>query len=189
MSPVDFFNSRRTGQSPACLRPTPPQAATSLRQLRPVADTHARFRDQSSNFGRLLAPQPHGKLQSKNFFYLAHGQSPGWQANRTSLSQGGYPPRVVQRRCLNGNPDLSRTQFRGRPETVRLHRGFGVHLHPGLLFAFIPEQRSESSRNPVHVPPDSPFTKSQLKIRRMNWVGIGVRKDGRRRVCDFPRRP
>src|SRR3984885_8219335 len=63
---------------------------------------------------------------------------------------------VVQRRRPYGNPGSSRTRFRDRPETVRLHRGIGVHLHPGILFAFIPEQRSESSRNRVHVPPDSP---------------------------------
>jgi hypothetical protein len=29
-------------------------------------------------------------------------------------------------------PKESRTAFRDRPETVRLHRGIGVHLHPGL---------------------------------------------------------
>jgi hypothetical protein len=28
----------------------------------------------------LPQPQAHSKLQSKNFFDLAHGQSPGWQA-------------------------------------------------------------------------------------------------------------
>jgi hypothetical protein len=30
--------------------------------------------------GDLPQPQAHVKLQSKNFFDLAHGQSPGWQA-------------------------------------------------------------------------------------------------------------
>jgi len=52
----------------------------------------------------------------------------------------------------------SRTQFRDRPETVRLHPGTGVHLHPGILFEIIPEHRSESSRNRVHLAPDSPKT-------------------------------
>ena len=37
-------------------------------------------------------------------------------------------------------PGSSRTRFRDRPETVRLHRGIGVHLHPGILFGIIPEQ-------------------------------------------------
>src|SRR5215471_12306860 len=32
----------------------------------------------------------------------------------------------------------SRTRFRGRPKTVRLHPGFCVHLHPGSLFGIIP---------------------------------------------------
>ncbi len=63
---------------------------------------------------------------------------------------------VVQRHWLDGKPGSSRTRFRDRPETVRLHRGIGVHLHPGILFAFAPEERSESSRNRVHVPPESP---------------------------------
>src|SRR5437868_13672990 len=31
--------------------------------------------------GDLPKPQAHVKLQSKNFFDLAHGQSPGWQAD------------------------------------------------------------------------------------------------------------
>jgi hypothetical protein len=31
--------------------------------------------------GDLPQPQAHIKLQSKNFFDLAHGQSPGWQAD------------------------------------------------------------------------------------------------------------
>jgi hypothetical protein len=35
--------------------------------------------------------------------------------------------------------------FRDRPETVRLHRGIGVDHHPGVLFGFITERRSESS--------------------------------------------
>jgi hypothetical protein len=53
-------------------------------------------------------------------------------------------------------PGSSRTRFRDRPETVRLHRGIGVHLHPGILFGFTPECCSESSRNRVHLRPDSP---------------------------------
>src|SRR5580658_6977426 len=51
---------------------------------------------------------------------------------------------VVQRRWLNGNPGSSRTRFRDRPETVRLHRGIDVHLHPGTAFGIIPESRSRS---------------------------------------------
>lgn len=51
----------------------------------------------------------------------------------------------------------SRTRFRGRPETVRPHRGIGVRLRPGILFGIIPECRSELSRNRVHLAPDSPL--------------------------------
>src|ERR1041384_2668858 len=59
--------------------------------------------------------------------------------------------------CLWKSFRRSRTRFRDRPETVRLHPGTGVHLHPGILFEIIPEHRSESSRNRVHLVPDSPI--------------------------------
>jgi hypothetical protein len=65
-------------------------------------------------------------------------------AAQSSFSQGDYPPLCVQRRWPFENPDSSRTRFRDRPETARLHHG--------ILFTFIREQRSESSRNRVHVP-------------------------------------
>src|ERR1700684_823403 len=42
-------------------------------------------------------------------------------------------------------PGSSRTRFRDRPETVRLHRGIGVHHHPGTAFGIIPESRSPST--------------------------------------------
>ena len=51
--------------------------------------------------GDLPLPQTHSKLQSKNFFDLPHGQSPGWQA--ILPFQGGSCHCVVQRRWLNGN--------------------------------------------------------------------------------------
>ena len=44
--------------------------------------------------------------------------------------------------CLWKSFRRSRTPFRDRPETVRLHRGTGVRLHPGILFEIIPESRS-----------------------------------------------
>src|SRR5215471_6628052 len=64
--------------------------------------------------------------------------------------------------CLWKSFRRSRTRFRDRPETVRLHPGTGVHLHPGILFGFIPEHRSESSRNRVHLAPDSPQGASSI---------------------------
>jgi len=51
----------------------------------------------------------------------------------------------------------SRTRFRDRPKTVRHHPGFGVRLRPGSLFGIIPDWRSASSRNRVHVPQESPL--------------------------------
>jgi hypothetical protein len=84
------------------------------------------------------SPKPSSNLNRRNFFDLAHGQSPGWQA--ISLSWGATCHCDVQRRwpveIIQGS---SRTRFQDRPETVRLHRGIGVHHHPGILFGFILE--------------------------------------------------
>jgi hypothetical protein len=105
--------------------------------------------------GDLPQPQAHFKPQSKNFFGLAHGQSPGWQAILPFL--GGLPAIVLSSAVgLWKLIRRSRTRFRDRPKTVRLHPGIGVHLHPGSLFGIIPDWRSASSRNRVHFPPESP---------------------------------
>src|SRR4029077_15102340 len=71
--------------------------------------------------------------------------------------------------CLWKSFRRSRTRLRDRPETVRLHPGTGVRLHPGILFGIIPECRSESSRNRVHLAPDSPLTPSgrQSRLREL----------------------
>jgi hypothetical protein len=47
--------------------------------------------------GDLPQPQAHLKLQSKNFFDLAHGQSPGWQADPPF--QGEAACHCVVQRC------------------------------------------------------------------------------------------
>lgn len=63
----------------------------------------------------------------------------------------------VQRRYLPmwNSFRRSRTRFRYRHETVRLDPGTRVHLHPGILSEIAPEHCSESSRNRVHLTPDS----------------------------------
>ncbi len=68
-----------------------------------------------------------------------------------------YAAAITLTSCLWKSFRRSRTPFRDRPETVRLHRGTGVRLHPGILFGLTPECRSESSRNRVHLAPDSPL--------------------------------
>jgi len=40
-------------------------------------------------------------------------------------------------------------------KTVRLPIGIAVHVHPGILFTFAPERSSRSSRNRIHLPPES----------------------------------
>ena len=106
--------------------------------------------------GDLPQPQAHFKSQSQNFFDLAHGQSPGWQAILPFL---GRLPAIVLSSAVGLWKLIrrSRTRFRDRPKTVRLHPGIGVHLHPGSLFGIIPDWRSASSRNRVHLPPESPL--------------------------------
>src|SRR5712692_6056887 len=86
--------------------------------------------------GDLPQPKAHFKSQSQNFFGLAHGQSPGWQAILPFL---GRLPAIVLSSAVGLWKLIrrSRTRFRDRPKTVRLHPGFDVHLHPGSLFGFI----------------------------------------------------
>ena len=69
----------------------------------------------------------------------------------------------------------SRTRFRDRPKTVRLHPGIGVHLHPGSLFGIIPDWRSASSRNRVHVPPESPQERQIERVGGNNSIPVDVR--------------
>src|SRR5579884_3271427 len=65
---------------------------------------------------------------------------------------------VVQRCSAYGNHSGEAERGSGnRPKSIRLHRGIGVRLHPGTLFGIIPECRSASSRNRVHLAPDSPL--------------------------------
>jgi len=49
----------------------------------------------------LPQPEAHFKLQSKNFFDLAHGQSPGWQATLPFL--GRLPAIVLSSAAACGN--------------------------------------------------------------------------------------
>ena len=106
-------------------------------------------------------PQPQGPPQT-SIAELAHGQSPGWQADPPFRGEAACHC-VVQRGSAPWKSfRRSRTRFRGRPETVRLHRGIGVRLHPGTLFGIIPECRSAASRNRVHLAPHSPHDEAVL---------------------------
>jgi len=100
--------------------------------------------------GDLPQPQAHFKLRSKNFFDLAHGQSPGWQAD-PPFRRGGACHCVVQRRLACGNHS-------GEAER---HSGVGLKLFGFIaesVFAFIPEPCSGSSRNAVRHHPGIAFT-------------------------------
>jgi hypothetical protein len=93
--------------------------------------------------GDLSQPQAHFKLQSKNFFDLAHGQSAGRQAD-PPLSRGGCLPLCCPAplsACGN-------------------HSGEAEHLSGiGLkLFGFIAELVLPSSRNGVRHHPRIAFT-------------------------------
>ena len=99
--------------------------------------------------GDLPQPQAHFKLQSKNFFDLAHGQSPRWQADPPFRGGGCLPlccPAPL-RACGNHTGEAERCY------------GIGLKLFgfiPEPLFGMIPECRSALSRNRVHLAPDSP---------------------------------
>jgi hypothetical protein len=89
--------------------------------------------------------------------------------------------------CACGNHSgEAEHRFRDRPETVRLHPGTGVHLHPGILFGIIPEHRSESSRNRVHLAPDSPLWRWGHGER---WDSAVVKGNTLRRNSRKPLRP
>ena len=106
--------------------------------------------------GDLPQPQAHFKFQSKNFLIL---RTDNLLAGKLILPFEGRLPAIVLSSAaisLWKSFRRSRTPFRDRPETVRLHRGTGVRLHRGTLFEINPEHRSASSRNRVHLAPDSP---------------------------------
>src|SRR5579863_5591270 len=96
-------------------------------------------------------PQAHFKLQSKNFFDLAHGQSPGWQADPPFVGGGCLPlccPALL-RACGNHSGEAEH------------HSGIGLKLFGFIaesVFTFIPESCSTSSRNTVRNHPGIAFT-------------------------------
>jgi hypothetical protein len=100
--------------------------------------------------GDLPQPQPYFKLQSKNFFDLAHGQSPGWQADPPLRGEAACHC-VVQRcsACGNHSGEAERSSGIG----LKL---FGFIAEP--VFAFIPESCSRSLRNAVRHHPGIAFT-------------------------------
>jgi hypothetical protein len=89
------------------------------------------------------------KLQSKNFFDLAHRQSPGWQADPPFRGEAAWHC-VVQRCSACGN------------HSGETERDSGVSLKLfGFIaesaFALIPESCSGSSRNAVRHHPGKSF--------------------------------
>jgi len=105
-------------------------------------------RGQSNNCGRSAADP--GPLQiSVSELLWSCARTISWLASGPPFLGEAACHCVVQRRWpVEIIPGSSRTRFRDRPETVRLHRGSGVHHHPGTLFGIIPDWRSGSSRNP-----------------------------------------
>src|SRR5579863_4601164 len=100
--------------------------------------------------GDLPQPEPHFKLQSKNFFDLAHGQSPGWQADPPFQGGGCLPlccPALLAA-CGNHSGEAERDSGIG----LKL---FGFIAEP--VFTFIPESCSGSSRNAVRNHPGIAF--------------------------------
>src|ERR1700683_4492947 len=94
-------------------------------------------------------PQTHGKLQSKNFLDLTHGQSPGWQA---ILPFSGRLPASV----LSSAAGLMEIRAQAEPRS-----GIGLKLFGFIaesVFTFIPDSCSRSPRNSVRNHPGIAFT-------------------------------
>src|SRR5579863_6159670 len=109
-----------------------------------------------------LSPRPTSNFNRRTSLIL---RTDNLLAGKLILPFEGRLPAIVlssATTCLWKSFRRSRTQFRDRSETVRLHPGTGVHLHPGILFGIIPEHRSESSWNRVHLVPDSPIESDRL---------------------------
>jgi hypothetical protein len=99
--------------------------------------------------GDLPQTQAHIKLQSKSFFDLAHGQSPGWQADPPFRGEAACHC-VVQRCSACGNHS-------GEAEHLS---GIGLNLFGFIaesVFTFIPESRLRSPRNAVRNHPGIAF--------------------------------
>src|SRR5579885_896555 len=87
-----------------CERPPNVGSLGSLQVL--VCGTEA----NRATSGDRSQPQSHFKLQSKNFFNLAHGQSPGWQADPPFRGGGCLPlccPALL-RACGNHSGEAER---------------------------------------------------------------------------------
>src|ERR1700733_16177232 len=99
--------------------------------------------------GDLPQPQAHIKLQTKNFFDLAHGQSPGWQAILPFLGR-------LLANVLSSAVGLM--EIRAQAERVS---GIDLKLFGFIaesVFTFIPEYCSGSPRNSVRNHPGIGFT-------------------------------
>jgi hypothetical protein len=99
-------------------------------------------------------PQAHFKLQSKNFFDLAHGQSPRWQADPPFRGGGCLPLCCPAPLTACGNHS-------GEAEH---DSGIGLKLFgfiPEPVLTFIPESCSRSSRNTVRNQPGIAFILSR----------------------------
>ena len=90
-----------------------------------------------------------------------HRQSPGWQADPHFRGEAACHCVVQRGSALWKSFRRSRTRFRGRPKTVRLHRGIGVRLHPGSC--------SGSSRNAGRHHPGMAFILPRIPQRSL-WT-------------------
>jgi hypothetical protein len=105
------------------------------------------------------------KLQSKNFFDLAHGQSPGWQAD-PPFQRGGCLPLccpALLAACGNHSGEAERDS------------GIGLKLFgfiPEPVFTFIPESCSTSSRNTVRNHRGIAFILPRIPQVVRDWQGV-----------------
>ena len=131
------------------LIPLRPKRPRDVRSFGPLQILVCGGEANRATSGDLSQTQAHFKLQSKNFFDLAHEQSPGWQADPPFEER---LPAIVLSSAVSLWKSFrrSRTPFRDRPETVsassrnRCSPSFRnpVRDHRGMSFGIIPESRS-----------------------------------------------
>jgi hypothetical protein len=115
--------------------------------------------------GDLPWPQAHIKLQTKNFFDLAHGQSPRWHADPPFRGEAACHC-VVQRHTACGNHSGETEHDSG----ISL-KMFGFIAEP--VFTLIPESCSGSSRNAVRNHPGIAFILPRIpQVGR--WMDVAL---------------
>jgi hypothetical protein len=97
-----------------------------------------------------MVPSPNRRSREHQSGSIPRADCGSFRRRGPVQDRGIAPPPVCRTPSIRrGTPSAQRH----RPETVRLHRGIGVHLHPGIAFTFLriphPGSRRRASRERV----------------------------------------